>query len=1141
MTSVKKNFPGLLALGLLASAATLQAATPCTASTPGACTYQYIYDGGGQLTDVIDSSGVVVQYVYDAAGNITQINRGASNGGVSILSFNPSSGAPGTSVTIVGFGFNPSVASNTVQFNGVAATVTAATANTLTVTVPASATTGPISVTTGGSTVSSNASVFTVLASPVITSITPPYVLAGTTSATITVNGMNLTGSTFTFQPASVPASVTITNAVITATSATLTVSAANNAASTVVVATNGVGNSGIFGTAANSLSVLIGNQDSDGDGLTNAQEITLGTNPLNIDTDGDGMPDGWEVHFGTNPLVNDAGNPSAAADGLTNLQEYLGGTDPTNKDRTVPTITTLTTVTNTNGTYINSAITLVFNHAMLNPAQIAALQAILAKDTNGTVTITGGGATVLGTATFSSGGTQLTFQPSQNLAISTTYTVNATGFRTTSGIPMAAAFMGTFTTNNIADLTPPTITRVTPYSGEGNVPINASFEIQFSKKIDGTTLVTGINASNPCAFPSVNGTNKFITIMMYDTVTNCYLAGTVTLDSTSTIATFTPTNPLPVGRQINVYINQSGQIADLVGNKLAGGPQYNFSTGFSSITTPPSVTGYSPQNGDAGISVNAQVMIQFSTPINEISAINGVLVTQNSVAVAGAFSFQNGDTQLIFTPANPYLLGPVSVSTTPGVTDYAGNVIANTVSFTFTVDSPALTSHPFVSTANPPNNITGVGRNVTLQAQFNTRINQLTVTSTSFIVADSNSSIVVPGTLTVTADRRTASFVPSTPYAANERYCWYLDSSYSTTSITDLYGNTLNGFSWCFTTGATNDSTAPVVTQVTPPNGAQMVALNSLVSVQVSKPLSQFAFPKEAGGVVLPLTVGPGPQGGTAADDLGFFPGGTSITLTVGGNSAQLCNCGYPVNPDGSLNGTPASQYAYAVQGASGYFTTNGGDGINHFPGGGENYSGSSYGFAGVLNTTDTTKPLQAVGYGATPGIIRLGTLVGTFKSQPASTDWFVIGYGTTITVPAGGGDLYVAVNDSYNPDNLGTYSISLATASSPVPAITLTSGGATVPGAASLSTDGLTLNFVPAVQLTASANLHDQRPERGRLRWQRHNALLVDFLHRYRGRHDQRHCSQLQSAEWPGKQQSHSSGDENSRPCKFHHRDRL
>ena len=41
---------------------------------------------------------------------------------------------------------------------------------------------------------------------------------------------------------------------------------------------------------------------DSDGDGLTNAQEYALGTNPNNADTDGDGFPDGDETTSGSDP-----------------------------------------------------------------------------------------------------------------------------------------------------------------------------------------------------------------------------------------------------------------------------------------------------------------------------------------------------------------------------------------------------------------------------------------------------------------------------------------------------------------------------------------------------------------------------------------------------------------------------------------------------------------------------------------------------------------------------------------------------------------------------------------------------------------------------------------------------------------------
>lgn len=51
---------------------------------------------------------------------------------------------------------------------------------------------------------------------------------------------------------------------------------------------------------------------DSDNDGLTNADELTRGTDPLMADTDGDGLNDGDEVAAGTSPLVADSDNDGA-------------------------------------------------------------------------------------------------------------------------------------------------------------------------------------------------------------------------------------------------------------------------------------------------------------------------------------------------------------------------------------------------------------------------------------------------------------------------------------------------------------------------------------------------------------------------------------------------------------------------------------------------------------------------------------------------------------------------------------------------------------------------------------------------------------------------------------------------------------
>ncbi|MES2353170.1 MAG: IPT/TIG domain-containing protein [Pseudomonadota bacterium] len=155
---------------------------------PAAADVQYFYDELGRLVQVTDLSGNAAQYNYDPAGNITGIKQVAS-ATLSIAEFSPNAGAIGATVTIYGTGFNTTAASNTVKFNGTTATVTAATANQLTTTVPTGATTGTISVANGTSTVSSG-STFTVIAAtaPSITSFTPTKGAAGTA---VSITGKN--------------------------------------------------------------------------------------------------------------------------------------------------------------------------------------------------------------------------------------------------------------------------------------------------------------------------------------------------------------------------------------------------------------------------------------------------------------------------------------------------------------------------------------------------------------------------------------------------------------------------------------------------------------------------------------------------------------------------------------------------------------------------------------------------------------------------------------------------------------------------------------------------------------------------------------------------------------------------------------
>ena len=313
------------------------------AQQPGAI--QYVYDDLGRLIKVIDPTGNVAEYVYDAVGNILEIKRSTITG-LALLNFTPSRGPVGTQVTLQGQGFSATPSANTVTFNGTAATVLAATSTQVVVTVPPGATTGPIAVTVAGNTATSDRP-FVVLPTPVITSITPTVALAGSAIPNFQVQGHNLDGATFTF--ISVNPLVTITSTTIdpTGTSAVLSVTVrANTGGTAVVVATNAFfASSDTTSTAANTLRIVNGSADDDGDGLTNSDELARGTDPLNPDTDGDGVADGDEVALGANPLDPHA-QPVAQAqsvpvaylntfiadtdgDGFANVDEVAVGTNP--------------------------------------------------------------------------------------------------------------------------------------------------------------------------------------------------------------------------------------------------------------------------------------------------------------------------------------------------------------------------------------------------------------------------------------------------------------------------------------------------------------------------------------------------------------------------------------------------------------------------------------------------------------------------------------------------------------------------------------------------------------------------------------------------------------------------------------------
>ena len=76
--------------------------------------------------------------------------------------------------------------------------------------------------------------------------------------------------------------------------------------------------------TATVSITVEDNREDSDGDGLSDAKEAELGTDPQDPDSDDDGINDGDEVALGTDP-----NNADSDGDGTSDGAEVAAGSDP--------------------------------------------------------------------------------------------------------------------------------------------------------------------------------------------------------------------------------------------------------------------------------------------------------------------------------------------------------------------------------------------------------------------------------------------------------------------------------------------------------------------------------------------------------------------------------------------------------------------------------------------------------------------------------------------------------------------------------------------------------------------------------------------------------------------------------------------
>ena len=233
--------------------------------------------------------------------------------------------------------------------------------------------------------------------------------------------------------------------------------------------------------------------------------------------------------------------------------------------DATRPTVILTLPAAGAAGAPNNTKISATFSEDM-NAATISAASFSVTNTTLGTA--------VAGTVSYSAAARTATFAPSapallaDNSSFTATITMTATDLAgnalagNTAVLPNAGNHVWTFTTGAAGDTSAPTVTSVSPIDGSSGICLTKSVSATFSEPMDAATI-------NTTTFGVTQG--------------SLAVAGTVSYDATTQVASFVPTNPAGFAASTSFVVtirSGSAGVKDLAGNALASDKVWGFTTG---------------------------------------------------------------------------------------------------------------------------------------------------------------------------------------------------------------------------------------------------------------------------------------------------------------------------------------------------------------------------------------------------------------------------------------------------------------------------------------------------------------------------------------------------------------------------------
>jgi methionine-rich copper-binding protein CopC len=381
----------------------------------------------------------------------------------------------------------------------------------------------------------------------------------------------------------------------------------------------------------------------------------------LNNTTSGGTPVAGFVTYNGTTAIFTPAATllPNVTYTGtISNLAKDLAGnalatpytwsfTTGASTDNVPPTVIATVPTDGAANIAVNTKVTAVFSKSM-DPASINYTSFTVKQGTN----------SIPGAVTYS--GISATFSPSANLSPNTKYTASiTTDARDLAGNTMTYAYVWTFTTGSVFDITAPGVVSTDPINGSIGIAYNKNIAVNFSEMMDPFSV-------NTASFIIKSSTSS--------------ITGTVAYSGTTAI--FDPSVDLLPNTKYTVTITTG--VKDLAGNAMANDYVFSFTTIIPPDITPPTVVSVNPYNTAINIPVNKTVTGTFSEAMN-VSSIPGSFTLKNgSTVIPGAVTYANND--IIFKSTLDLANNTVYTATiAKTVKDLAGNAIVNDFVWTFT------------------------------------------------------------------------------------------------------------------------------------------------------------------------------------------------------------------------------------------------------------------------------------------------------------------------------------------------------------------------------------------------------------------------------------------------------------------------